>query len=326
MRAPLLTSFLLLLAFAIAFGLFVDRRADFRAAEIEARFPPRGEFVEVNGRKMHVLVKGSGPDLVLIHAAGSNVNDTDLALGDRLAEHYRVFLVDRPGHGWSERLGPEFEGPFNANGESPIEQARALSAAVQKLGARDPIVVGHSMGGAVAMGWAVSEPASAIVVISAPTMPWPGGIDASYRVLGSGPGGALIAPLAAAFVPRSYVDTTISSVFQPQSPPPNYVDAAGIMLATRTGALRANNRQVRNLRPFIVEQSKLYPNVTLPVEILHGTEDQTAYHTIHAEPMAALLPDANLTLLHGIGHMPHHIVPDDVFAAIERAATRAGLR
>ncbi len=69
-----------------------------------------------------------------------------------------------------------------------------------------------------------------------------------------------------------------------------------------------------------------YPEILLPVEILHGTEDTTVYADIHAKPLAEMLPDAKLTILEGIGHMPHHVVPDEIVAAIERAAVRAGLR
>ena len=38
------------------------------------------------------------------------------------------------------------------------------------------------------------------------------------------------------------------------------------------------------------------------------------------------LGDEEVTLLDGLGHMPHHIVPDDIVAAIDRVAGRAGLR
>ncbi|MGI9395130.1 MAG: alpha/beta fold hydrolase [Boseongicola sp.] len=317
---------LILAALTILFALATIRLAGLREAGAKARYPAQGQFVEVKGRKIHVVVTGKGPDLVLIHGAGANTREMELALSEKLVDRYRLFLVDRPGHGWSERLGPEFEGVFNTHAESPIEQAQALSQAVQQLGAENPIVLGHSFGGAVAMAWALEEPASAIVVLSGVTLPWPGDIDFSYRVLGSAIGGAVLAPIAAAFVHEEYIEQILDRAFAPQSPPAGYANRAGISLATRTGALRANNRQVRALRPNIVEQSGRYEQIFLPVEILHGTEDTTVYLEIHAKPLADMLQDANLTVLKGVGHMPHHIVPDDIVAAIDRAATRAGLR
>jgi pimeloyl-ACP methyl ester carboxylesterase len=47
---------------------------------------------------------------------------------------------------------------------------------------------------------------------------------------------------------------------------------------------------------------------------------------IHAAPLAGQIEGANLTLLEGVGHMPHHVAPGAVVAAIDRAARRAGLR
>jgi pimeloyl-ACP methyl ester carboxylesterase len=70
----------------------------------------------------------------------------------------------------------------------------------------------------------------------------------------------------------------------------------------------------------------LYPGLALPVEILHGEEDAVVGAALHAEPLAQLIPGARLTLLPGIGHMPHHADPQAVVAAVGRAAARAGLR
>jgi pimeloyl-ACP methyl ester carboxylesterase len=97
-------------------------------------------------------------------------------------------------------------------------------------------------------------------------------------------------------------------------------------MAVRALTLRANNRQVAGLRPHVVEMSRDYPKLTMPIEILHGTADKTVYPDIHAEPLAAVVANAEVTLLEGIGHMPHHVVPDQVVAGIDRLAARAGLR
>jgi pimeloyl-ACP methyl ester carboxylesterase len=62
------------------------------------------------------------------------------------------------------------------------------------------------------------------------------------------------------------------------------------------------------------------------MEIVHGTRDATVPIHIHAEEVIKIVPSANLTRLHGIGHMPHHAEPQIVVSAIDRAATRAGLQ
>ena len=266
-RRPWLTTFLIITAALIAFGLFVDRRADLREAGIEARFPPEGEIVIVDGREVHVLVRGvTGPDLVLIHGAGSNVRDMTSSIVDDLATRYRVFVVDRPGHGWTD-VAPDYKGAFKNEGESPQSQARLLSRAVAQLGVDRPLVMGHSFGGAVAMAWAMEAEVAGLAIISGVTLPWPGEINISYRVLGSPLGGALLAPIGAAFVPNSYVEDVLVSTFAPQPVPQDYVQRSGVPLAVRTHSLRANNRQVKGLRANAVEQSAHYEAITAPIEM-----------------------------------------------------------
>ena len=75
----------------------------------------------------------------------------------------------------------------------------------------------------------------------------------------------------------------------------------------------------------LVEREKRV-GLHLPVEIVHGTQDSIVPARIHAERLVTTLPDAQLTLLPGVAHMPHHTHAADVIAAIHRAAARAGIR
>ena len=318
-------SFLVCFVALAALAIFVDRRADLREASFEAKYPPEGEIVTIDGRAVHVVVEGTGPDLVLIHGAGGSARDWPPALVDQLTQRVRVFRVDRPGFGYTE-MRHDLNTGWSAEAEPPREQAALLARAARQLGAETPIVVGHSFGGAVAMGWALDEPASAVVILSGATMPWPGDVDWTYRLLGSRLGGAVLAPLVTAFLPESYVRNTLENVFKPQPAPDDYFSRAGVMMAVRTATLRANNRQVNTLRAEVVRMTLEYPNITLPVEIIHGTADKTVFLEVHAEPLNRTLPNAALTELEGMGHMPQHYAIDGVIAAVERAATRAGLR
>ena len=118
----------------------------------------------------------------------------------------------------------------------------------------------------------------------------------------------------------------MASIFTPQPVPDGYSAHVGVGLTLRREALRANARQVNSLRPHVVEMSPLYPSLRLPVEILHGTEDTIVPLDIHSVPLSRQIPEATLTVLEGVGHMPHHADPDAVTEAIDRAAIRAGLR
>ncbi len=318
-----------LLAFcviALGFGGLTVYRASERERSIEASYPPVGQIVELEGRSVHVVVEGTGPDLVLIHGAGGNAMDFTYMFTEELTDRYRVFAVDRPGLGYTDRVHPDLNGAFTTQAETPIEQARLLAEATRKLGAENPIVLGHSYGGAVAMAWALEEPAAGVVIVSGATMPWPGPLRRYYRVFGSLIGGALGGPLVAAYVGEDRTRAALDGVFEPAPVDPGYYEGAAVPLAVRSETFRANARQVKSLRPNLVEMSSRYPSMTLPVEVLHGTADTTVRPEVHAEPLVETLPNARLTLLDGIGHSPHNVAPKPVIEAIDRLAKRAGLR
>ena len=223
----------------------------------------------------------------------------------------------------SDRLDPALARPMTARAESPQAQAALLAAAAAQLGLTDPVVVGHSYGGSVAMAWGLDHPAGALVILSGAVMPWPGSLGAQYKLLGSALGGALVPPVVTAFTDPMDTDEVLAGIFAPQAAPEGYLDHVGPGLTLRRQTLRANARQVNTLRPHVVALSQRYDTLRLPVEFLHGDADTTVPLAVHAQRAAPLIPGAGLTVLKGIGHMPHHTDEDAVAEAIRRAAARA---
>jgi pimeloyl-ACP methyl ester carboxylesterase len=307
--------------------------SQYRAAQATTQFPPLGEFVDVTGGQVHYVQDGSGPHLVLLHGAGGNLREWTFDLMNRLTDRYTVTAFDRPGLGYTDRVPGIATGLTATEGDSPQAQAAMLREAAEKIGIIDPIVAGHSFGGIVSYAWAVagldqesSVNAKAIVSFAGVTMPWPGGLDRYYTVNGSAFGGVVTIPAISAFVPPSVVDSSIEATFAPQSAPAGYADYIGAALTLRPSSMRANTRQVNTSRPHVVQLSQRYPELTLPIEILHGEEDTTVPIHIHAEEIAKIVPQVNTTRLPGVGHMPHHADPLAAISAIDRAAQRAGLQ
>lgn len=293
-------------------------RLSVREASALADNPPTGQFVVVEGQRVHLRIQGSGPDLVLIHGASGNLRDFTMGVSERLAQRYRVISVDRPGHGHSD--------PMIAGDTSVGGQARILRGAVAQMGVSDPLVLGQSYGGAVALAWALQERPAALILVSAVSLPWPGPLDPWYRITASAFGRATLVPLAAAFVPESYVRNAVTAVFAPEQAPEDYAARLGIGLTLRRTALAANASQINALRPEVVRMEPQYPGLDMPVELIHGDADTIVPLTIHSDKLVRLLPDATLTVLPGAGHMPHHTHPDAVIAAVDRAFARAQLR
>lgn len=310
MTLPKLAISLLLLALALA-GLTLWR-AQAREAAAEAAYPPTGQFVTVNGLRLHYEMQGTGPDLVMIHGASGSLRDLTFRLRDQLTDRYRVTVVDRPGFGHSDPL-PEI---------SLRAQARAIAAGMAQLGVKDPLVLGQSYGGAVALAWAMEGGPRALVLVGSPSLPWPGTLDPWYRLTSNPVGRALAIPLASAFVPDAYVRSAIEAVFAPDPVPPGYDDWLGTPLTLRWASLATNTAQVNALRAELVTMEPLYPGLSLPVELIHGSADTIVPLDIHSRPLSRLLPNVRLTVIDGAGHMPHHAHADAVIAAIDRAALR----
>jgi len=313
-------SVILFLAVAITVTYW---RAAHREAAARAAYPPSGRLIDVGGVQVHAHVSGSGPDVVLIHGAGGSLRDFTFDLAGRLSGRYRVIAFDRPGHGYTDAVGADGQAIL-----APKDQAALLQAAARQIGISDAIVVGHSFGGSVAMAWALAAPQDTrgIVTLAGATMPWPGGLGATYHINASTLGGALVVPAVTAWVPLKTARRVLAGIFAPQAMPDGYAEGFGLPMAIRRIVLRTNARQVTALRPYIVEMSKRYGTLDMPAELLHGTADTIVPLHIHSGPLAALLPDAVLTRLDGIGHMPQHAAPEAVVAAIDRVARRAGLR
>lgn len=319
MTLPKLAASLVAIALLVAGGAGVTHwRASAREAAAEAAYPPEGQLLTIEGRQVHAVVRGDGPDLVLIHGSSGSVRDFTFGLMPHLAPRYRVIAIDRPGLGHTE------DHPGSAD---IAVQARLIQATAAALGAKQPIVLGQSYGGAVALAWAVNYPdtLSALVPVSAPSHEWGTPLPGYYQVLSSTLGQWIAAPLLTAFVPDAKVRSEINAVFAPQDAPNGYAEHFGPGLALRRDSLRANARQRAALKPQVIEMSKRYGALHLPVEIMHGTADDTVSASIHSEQLVRDVPNANLSLLPGIGHMPHQVAIDAVIAAIDRAAARAGL-
>lgn len=287
-------------------------RASAREAAAEAAFPATGQFVTVAGRRLHYELAGSGPDLVLIHGASGSLRDLTFSLRDRLTDRFRVIAVDRPGLGHSDPLEET----------SLLAQARHIKAGLAQLGVTEPVVLGQSYGGAVALAWALEGGPRALVLVGSPSMPWPGKLDPWYRLTDTWPGRHLAIPLASAFVPQSYVSAATAAVFAPDPVPAGYEDHLGAALTLRRETLVANTSQINSLRPELVTMEPRYPALALPVELIHGTADTIVPLHIHSQPLALLLPNVTLTTIPGVGHMPHHSHADLVLQAIDRAALR----
>lgn len=120
------------------------------ARQVEKHLPPHGDFIEVDGARIHYLDEGSGPPLLLIHGLAGQTRVFTHSLLDKLKSQYRVVILDRPGCGYSTRP--------RGTSAAISAQAGIIARFVDKLGLERPLVVGHSLGGAIALSLALDHP------------------------------------------------------------------------------------------------------------------------------------------------------------------------
>src|SRR4051812_5335384 len=96
----LLSNLILIALIALAaFALFTA----FVAHKVTQAFPPEGEWLEVDGERIHYRSVGQGPAIVMLHGLGGQLKHFDYLPLAELAQRWRIILVDRPGSGRSPR-------------------------------------------------------------------------------------------------------------------------------------------------------------------------------------------------------------------------------
>jgi pimeloyl-ACP methyl ester carboxylesterase len=287
-------------------------------AWLERIHRPAGRFVPIAGGRLHVVDLSPprapvGPPVVLLHGASGNLEDQRLTLGRALAARRRVILIDRPGHGFSDRPGGRADA-------SPGRQAALVAQALRELGVVErAIIVGHSWSGALAAAFALDFPqgVAGLVLLSPVTHPWPGGLF-WYNALAVRP---VIGPLfvRALALPLGLlmIGNAVANVFTPQRPPPDYVRRSASRLVLRPAEFIANAQDIAGLKPFVTAQVPRYRAITAPTVIIAGDRDTVVSVNLHARAVAALIPGAKLVLLEGIGHMPQHVAAEAIVEAID---------
>ena len=316
----------MLLAIVVAFVAVLGLCAAVTAvgvARIERAHPPAGIFVPVTGGRLHVVDLApahavDGPPVVLLHGASGNLEDQRLTLGNLLAASRRVILIDRPGHGYSDR-------PGGAADASPARQAALIAEALARLGVTRAIIVGHSLAGAVAAAYALDFPerVAGLVLVAPVTHPWVGDLS-WYNAMVTAPAvGELLAHTIVLPLGVALFNSAIANVFAPQSPPEHYAERTAGLLVLRPPEFMANAHDLAVLKAFVTAQVPRYHAITAPTVVLTGDRDVTVSPDIHARAVAGLIPNARLVVLQGMGHMLQHAAPGAIIAAIDEVAAIA---
>ncbi len=302
-----------------AAALAVSARAvAYRARRAEHDHPPHGEFIEVDGVRLHYVSRGEGQPLVLLHGNGAMNNDFELSgLVELAQQRYRVIVFDRPGYGYSERP--------RSTVWTPAAQAALLHKALQRLGAQKPVVVGHSWGTHVALALALDYPADvkSLVLLSGYYFP-------TFRLdvfLLAPPAipivGDIMRYTISPWLGRLLWPGILKKLFDPDRVPPRF-DRFPVWMALRPSQLRAAATESALMIPGAIALRGRYAELKIPTTIMAGKDDRVVDAQRQSVRLHREIAQSELRLTPGAGHMLHFMVPVQVMAAIDAAAARAG--
>lgn len=287
------------------------------AQRINKVHPASGDLIEVNGADVHVLKQGdSGPVVLMIHGASANAREFSWTLAPRLADSHRVLMMDRPGHGHSERL-PDAE-------TLEVQAAQAAGALKSLAPGERAVIVGHSFGGAVSLRLALDYPelVDGLVLLAPVSHDWGGGGAAWYNRYAGHPA---IGPLFTQLVPivgPGQVRSGVKNVFSPKPAPDNYFERSGIGLLFRPSNFSANAKDVNALRAELAAQQSRYDSIDVATVVFSGAQDTVLSPQLHVGKLKHQVADLELVKLADGGHMPHHAFGDDVADAIRRMSVK----
>lgn len=300
-----------LLTFAIA--VIRTRRI---AAEAERMVPPSGKFIDIDGNRIHYVEKGAGRPILFIHGLGAQLHQFRSTLFDKI-EGYRLIAIDRPGSGYSERVAGATGGLS--------EQALVVRHFIEALRLERPLVVGHSLGGAVALTLAVEHPQclSGLALLS-PYTHHTGAIAPEFAALyiPSPLKRRLIAETVAVPATQKHAQETLAFVFGPQSAPANYMTEGGGWLGLRPSHFYATSTDIVAIGNDYPRVQQKFGEIELPVGILFGTADRVLDYQKHGVEMVGRIPDLDLELAEGVGHMPQFSTTVQTAAFVKRMAER----
>lgn len=314
--ASILTGLILLIAALMAALVAWTRHL---GRNVETLVPQAGQLRPVPGGAIHHVDLGprGAPAVVLIHGLSGQLQHFTHGVAPLLEQEFRVIALDRPGCGYSTRDGDE-------RAALP-EQARMIWALLDELEVARPVLVGHSLGGAVALAMALERPeqAGALALISPLTHPPTEeagvfqGLAVRSALMRRVIGHTIAVPAA-----RRTAAKVLEEVFRPEPCPEDFLTRGGGALGLRPkGFIAASADYMAANAGIAALQARYADELTAPGGVLFGAEDAVLDPVQHGTPMEGF--GLSVETLPDRGHMLPITAPAPCADFIRRMAARA---
>lgn len=252
-------------------------------------------FVEVMGARVRYRVEGSGPPAVLIHGIGASLEFWQWTT-PALRERYTTIALDFPGFGLSD--------PIPA-ATTPEGAAAATLAFMDAVEVPRAVIIGSSLGGAIATFAAGTAPERAAALVLAAPAGYGTGLSTTMRLMTVrwvGEGFLALTRrfprlgLREAFADQRRIPDALVEVTRRNA-------ARSVTAETFLDTLRASVT-LRGVRPEIVEQTRaVAARIAAPTLVVWGTGDRVVPMD-QADIVVRAIPNARAHIMQGMGHVP----------------------
>lgn len=272
------------------------------------------QFRTIHGYRRAFRIAGSGPAILLIHGIGDN-STTWHAVQTALAQRFTVIAPDLLGHGRSDKPRADYSVAAYANGMRDLLSVLDIDRVT---------VVGHSLGGGVAMqfGYQFPQLLDRLILVGA------GGVtkdvNAALRIaslpLGSEALALLRLPMvlpALQLVGRA-AGTLFGSTGVGRDIPDMLRILADLPEPTASAAFARTLRAVVDWRGQVVTMlDRCYLTESVPVQLIWGASD-SVIPVDHARLAHSAMPGSQLEIFEGSGHFPFHDDPEHFVEVVEK--------
>jgi pimeloyl-ACP methyl ester carboxylesterase len=274
---------------------------------------PAGSFVQLaGGLRIHYLERpGAEPAILLIHGLPGTAEDFNEVTA--LLPGRRTVAIDRPGYG------------FSTGGYFPFDrQLQAVQEVIEKLHLGHPVLVGHSYGGAVSLGFAErhsSELRGLVLVDAAATCTR----NSAYQRDQARMVKVLQLPVVRQIANATFSQLLLkvsaeqgdSRAFDPVSVDPAHLHRV-LAINMKPGNLQAFAGETLAANGVIEGVDRGLRGIHVPAIVIQGEQDQLVKPQC-GRRLAAELPDARLEMVSG-GHMAPYTHPQTIAEAAQRLA------
>lgn len=275
---------------------------------------PSLQFQTIHGYRRAYRVAGSGPAILLIHGIGDN-STTWSTVQSKLAQRFTVIAPDLLGHGKSDKPRADYSVAAYANGMRDLLSVLDIDRVT---------VIGHSLGGGVAMQFAYQFPqlVDRLILVGAGGVTKDVNIALRFASLPMGSEALALLRLPLILPTLQLLGRAAGGLFGSTGLGRDIPDVLRILAdlpePTASSAFARTLRAVVDWRGQVVTMlDRCYLTQSVPVQLIWGSGD-SVIPVGHARMAHAAMPGSQLEIFDGSGHFPFHDDPDRFVEVVEK--------